>query len=133
MKHFIQDKMPTQRQLRVGENIKQVLSEVLLAGKKLDPILMEISITVSEVRMSPDLKVANCYVLPFGKEISPENLIEALHNSRGQIRNMVNKKVSLKFSPEIRFYYDVAFDRAEEINQLIEANIDERKRRGEED
>ncbi len=133
MQHYIQDKMPTQRQLRVGENVKQALAEIFLANKKLDPLLNEISITVSEVRMSPDLKVANCYVLPMGKMASPEELINALDNSKGKIRNMINKKLRLKFSPEMRFYYDNAFDNAEEINQLIEANINERRARGEED
>lgn len=112
-------KGPSQRQLRVGEVIRRRLSEVLSRGEIHDPDLTSTSITVSEVRASPDLKVATAYVLPLGgREL--DATLAALRRNRGEIRRAVNKGLSLKFSPELRFEIDETFDRMDDTRRMLE-------------
>jgi ribosome-binding factor A len=109
---------PSQRQLRVGELIRRALSELLARGDVHDPDLSEASITVGEVRASPDLKVATVHVLPLGGG-GAEAVIEALERNRHEIRRRVARAVALKFSPELRFCVDDTFDRLDGARRLF--------------
>jgi ribosome-binding factor A len=109
---------PNQRQLRVGELIRRALSEVLSRGDIHDPDLAHVSITVGEVRMSNDLKLANAFVLPLGGQNS-DVVLAALNRSRGEVRRQINKTVTLKFSPEIKFLLDQTFDQLDETRRLL--------------
>lgn len=109
---------PSQRQLRVGELIRRTLSEVLARGDVHDPDLSGVSITVGEVRTSPDLKVATVYVLPLGGG-KAEEVLEALRRNRSELRRTVAKGLTLKFAPELRFAIDDTFDRMDETRRLF--------------
>lgn len=109
---------PKQRQLRVGELIRRNLSDVLARGDVHDPDLERISITVGEVRMSTDLKVATAYVLPLGGKFADEALA-ALRRNTGELRHLVSKTMTLKFTPQIRFVLDETFDRMDETRRLF--------------
>ena len=91
----------SQRQLRVGELIRRTLSELLMRGEVHDPDLNRVSITVGEVRMTPDLRVATAFVLPLGGG-DREAALEAMRRNRHELRRAVNKALTLKFSPELR-------------------------------
>ena len=122
---FQQGSGPSQRQLRVGEVIRHRLSEVLLRGDVHDPDLNRHSITVGEVRTSPDHKVATAYVLPLGGGHADEALA-ALRRNKGELRHLVAKGLTLKFAPELRFQLDETFDRLDDTRRLF---ADERVRR----
>jgi len=109
---------PSQRQLRVGELIRRSLSEVLQRGDVHDPDLNRLSITVGEVRTSPDLKIATAYVLPLGGK-GREDLIGLLKRNKPQLRRVIGKKLGLKFAPDLRFRLDETFDRMEETDRLF--------------
>lgn len=109
---------PSQRQLRVGELIRRRLSEVLARGDVHDPELNAFSITVGEVRASPDLKVATAYVLPLGGRNRDEALA-ALRRNRVEIRRVVAKGLGLKFAPELRFAIDETFDKMDETRRIF--------------
>ena len=110
---------PSQRQLRVGELIRRTLSEVLARGDIHDPDLNRMSITVGEVRTSPDLKVATAYVLPLGGRGTDE-VLDLLKRNQGELRRMVSKKLTLKFAPELRFRLDETFDRLDDTRRMFE-------------
>ncbi len=109
---------PGQRQLRVGELIRHALSEVLTRGADFDKVLAKNMITVPEVRMSPDLRLATIYVMPLGGR-DKEAVLEALGNNRKYLRTEIAKRVNLKFAPDIRFLIDERFDEAERIEKLL--------------
>ena len=109
---------PTERQLKVGELIRRALAEVFMRGDLHEPALADRSITVSEVRPSPDLRQATVYVLPLGGEGAAE-VIEALTRARAELRREVNRRVSLKFSPELKFEIDGSFDRLDETRRMF--------------
>ncbi|TCP39742.1 ribosome-binding factor A [Rhodovulum marinum] len=102
----------------MGELIRRTLSEVLSRGDVHDPELNAMSITVGEVRTSPDLKVATAFVLPLGGR-DAEAALAALRRNRGELRRAVSKKIDLKFSPELRFALDETFDRMDETRRLL--------------
>ena len=110
---------PTQRQLRVGELIRRTLSDVLMRGDIHDPDLTAMSITVGEVRTTPDLKIATAFVMPLGGE-GQENLIEILARNKSELRRIIGRKAGLKFTPDLRFRLDETFDRIEETRRLFE-------------
>lgn len=116
---------PSQRQLRVAELIRRTLSDVLNRGDIHDPELNRMSITVSEVRTSPDLKVATAFVLPLGGK-DREAALGALRRNKGELRRAINRGLTLKFSPELRFVLDDSFDRMDETRRLL--NQDEVRR-----
>ena len=116
---------PSQRQLRVGELIRRTLSDVLNRGEIHDPDLNRLSITVGEVRTSPDLRVATAFVLPLGGGHRDEAL-HALRRNKGELRRAVSKALTLKFSPELRFAIDETFDRMDETRRLL--NQEEERR-----
>lgn len=114
------DKGPSQRQLRVGELIRRSLSEVLARGEIHDPALNALSITVAEVRCSPDLRIATAYVMPLGGKGAAE-AIALLAKNRGELRRAVSKALTLKFTPDLRFLLDDTFDRIDETRRLFAA------------
>ena len=110
---------PSQRQLRVGELIRRTLSEVLMRGDIHDPELNRISVTVGEVRTSPDLKIATAYVMPLGGA-GQEDLIALLARNKHELRRIIGKKVGLKYAPDLRFRLDETFDQIDETRRLFE-------------
>ena len=115
---FSDDSGPSQRQLRVGELIRRTLSDVLMRGDVHDPELNAMSITVGEVRTSPDLKVATAFVLTLGGK-GRDEAIDALRRNRNELRRAVAKGLTLKFSPELRFRIDETFDQMDETRRLL--------------
>jgi ribosome-binding factor A len=109
---------PSQRQLRVGELIRRTLSGVLARGDVHDPGLNALSITVGEVRTSPDLKVATVYVMPLGGG-RREEAIEALARNRGELRRAIMKEMTLKYAPDLRFVIDETFDRMDDTRRMF--------------
>jgi len=108
----------SQRQLRVGELIRRTLAGVLARGDIHDPELDAMSITVGEVRSSPDLKLATAYVMPLGGH-EPEAALAALRRHRHKLRRIVGKAVALKFTPEIRFALDMTFDQMDATRRMF--------------
>jgi ribosome-binding factor A len=109
---------PTQRALRVGEVIRHAMSELLTRGDVHDPVLEGHLITVPEVRMSADLRLATIYVMPLGgRDVEP--VLEALERHKRFLRGEIAHHVNLKFAPEIRFRVDERFDEAERIEKLL--------------
>jgi ribosome-binding factor A len=109
---------PSQRQLRVGELIRRTLSGILLRGDLHEPALAGVSITVGEVRTSPDLKVATVYVLPLGGHNAAATL-EALNRARSEIRRALARAVELRHSPELRFVLDESYDRMDRTREML--------------
>ena len=111
----------SQRQLRVGELIKQSLGQIFLKDEAKVPILETKSITVTEVRMSPDLKNARVYVIPLGGK-DTEHAVDILTECSHLIRKALSKKIDMKFLPKVSFVGDKSFDYAEKIEKLIQKN-----------
>ena len=111
----------SQRQLRVGELIKQSLGQIFLKDEAKVPILETKSITVTEVRMSPDLKNARAYVIPLGGK-DTDNTVNILTKFSHLIRKALSKKIDMKFLPRVSFVSDKSFDYAEKIEKLIQKN-----------
>jgi len=109
---------PTQRQLRVGELIRRVLAEVLARGDLYDPEIAHVSITVGEVRTSPDLKMATVHVMPLGG-LNTDVVVTALNRNKAELRRHLNRNVDLKFSPELRFVADTTFAQMDETRRLF--------------
>lgn len=109
---------PSQRQLRVGELIRRTLSDILARGDVHDSELSGLSITVGEVRCSPDLKQATVFVLPLGGK-GAETMLEALKRNRSELRRQVSQKMTLKYAPQLRFEIDDTFDRMDETRRLF--------------
>jgi ribosome-binding factor A len=107
-----------QRQLRVGEIVRHAVADILSQGGVHDPVLESNLITVPEVKMSPDLKLATVYVMPLGGR-DTEKVLKALATNKAFIRSAVARKVSLKFAPDLRFRIDERFDEAERIDKLL--------------
>ena len=108
----------TQRQLRVGEMIKQALSMIFLKDEAKLPNVQTKGITVTEVRMSPDLKTAKAFVPPLGG-INSDETVESLKEFSFVIRKTLSKKINMKFLPKLLFVKDESFDYAEKIENLI--------------
>lgn len=108
----------SQRQLRVGELVRHAVSDLLSQGHVHDPALEGHIITVPEVRMSPDLKLATVYVMPLGGR-GIEDVIAALDRNKKFLRGEVAHRVNLKFAPDLRFRVDERFDEAERIEKLL--------------
>lgn len=108
----------SQRQLRVGELVRHALAEMLARGEVHDPVIEGHLITVPEVRMTADMRLATIYVMPLGGK--DENaVIEALDRNKRFLRGEIARRVNLKFAPEIRFRIDERFDEAERIEKLL--------------
>ena len=110
---------PTQRQLRVGELIRRALSDILTRGEIHDPDLNRMSITVGEVRTSPDLRVATAFILPLGGKDKEQALL-LLRQNRHEIRRAISKTLDLKYSPEIRYQIDETFDQMDNTRRMLD-------------
>jgi ribosome-binding factor A len=108
----------TQRQLRVGEMIRHAVAQLLTRGTIRDEVLLKRVVTVPEVRLTPDLRLASVYVLPLGGE-GIQDVLAALNRNKRYIRGEVARAVNLKFAPEIRFMADETFDEARRIDELL--------------
>ncbi len=117
-KRFEQTAGPTQRQQRVAELIRHALAEVLSRGDIQDEALTKHVITIPEVRMSPDLKLATAYVMPLGGK-DETAVIKALDRNKKVLRQEVARRVNLKFAPDLRFLRDESFDEAARIDALL--------------
>ena len=111
----------SQRQLRVGELIKQSLGQIFLKDEAKVPTLITKNITVTEVRMSPDLKNARAYVIPLGGK-DTDNTVNVLTKFSHLVRKALSKKIDMKFLPKVSFIGDKSFDYAEKIEKLIQKN-----------
>jgi ribosome-binding factor A len=117
-KRFSTGAGPSQRQLRVGELIRRTLSDTLSRQEIHDPDLNRMSITVGEVRVSPDLRIATVYALPLGGQ-GKDEAIAALKRNNYELRRAVAKNVLLKNVPELRYQADDTFDRLDEARRLF--------------
>jgi ribosome-binding factor A len=108
----------SQRQLRVGETVRHAIADILAHGSVHDPDLEGHIVTVPEVRMSPDLKLATVYVMPLGGK-DTEIVLAALARNKKFLRGEVAHRVNLKFAPDLRFRVDDRFDEAERIEKLL--------------
>jgi ribosome-binding factor A len=106
------------RQLRVGELIRHAVADMLSRGDIHDPVIEAHMITVPEVRMSPDLRLATIYIMPLGGRDEPQ-VLAALEANKRYMRGEIARRVNLKFAPEIRFRIDERFDEAERIEKLL--------------
>lgn len=109
---------PSQRALRVGELIRHALAEMLSRGEIHDDVLASHVVTIPEVRLSPDLRLATIYVMPLGGSDTDE-VIAALNRHKRFIRGEVSRHINLKFAPELRFLTDESFAEAERIERLL--------------
>jgi ribosome-binding factor A len=107
------------RQYRVGELIRHALVEVFNSGRIFDTALADVSITVSEVRVSSDLRSATVLVVPFYAQIEPKEFLAALKRATPELRSMIGGKLYLKFTPELHFKLDQSFDQAATIDELL--------------
>jgi ribosome-binding factor A len=110
--------MPSQRQLRVGELVRHALADMLARGEVHDPVIEGHLITVPEVRMSADLRLATVYVMPLGGR-DTDAVLAALERNKKFLRGEIAHHVNLKFAPDIRFRIDERFDEAERIEKLL--------------
>lgn len=110
---------PSQRQLRVGEEVRHALAHLLERGEVHDPELAGVAITVTEVRISPDLKNATAYVIPLGGLGDAETIVKALNRIKSFLRHRVSQAVHLRSAPQLSFLADTSFDEAGHINDLL--------------
>ena len=109
----------SQRQLRAGELVRHALVEILREENLQDPALAGVSVTITEVRVSPDLKHALCFVEPLGGEHAPE-VIEALNRVSKFLRGRLGHAIDMRFTPALKFVHDNSFDVAEHMNRLLD-------------
>jgi ribosome-binding factor A len=115
---------PSQRQLRVGEVVRRVLIEVLARGELRDPALADASITVTEVKISPDLKAATAFVMPLGGR-DEATVVAALDRCAPYLRGQIGREAGLRFAPTLRFAADRSFERAQRVERLLDRLKDE--------
>jgi ribosome-binding factor A len=116
--HRSPEKAPSQRQLRAGELIRHALAEILARGEVHDPVIENHVITVPEVRMAPDLRLATIYVMPLAGRDADE-VVAAFERNKRFLRGELAHRVNMKFAPEIRFRIDERFEEAERIAKLL--------------
>ena len=110
--------MPSQRQLRVGELVRHTMADMLTRGEVHDPVIEGHLITVPEVQMTADLRLATIYVMPLGGR-DTDAVLTALERNKKFLRGEIAHRVNLKFSPDLRFRVDERFDEAERIEKLL--------------
>ena len=118
---------PSQRQLRAGELIRHALVEVLREEEIHDPALKDVSVTVTEVRLSPDLKHATCFVEPLGAGVDTtdvgghvDEIVKALNAHAKFLRGVLGRHIDMRFTPDLRFRHDESFAAAERLNRLLD-------------
>ena len=112
------DKGPSQRQLRAGELIRHAVAGILQRGEMRDPVLLDAIITVTEVRMSPDLKYASVFVAALG-DADEAALVKGLNRASPFLRTRLGREIDMKFTPELRFAKDDRFDAAEKVDAIL--------------
>ncbi|MBN9020100.1 MAG: 30S ribosome-binding factor RbfA [Rhizobiales bacterium] len=112
---------PGQRQLRVGELVRHAMAEILARGELREPALEGVIVTVPEVRLSPDLKIATCYVMPLGGHDAAA-VVEALDQHRRFLRGEVAHRINMKFAPDLRFRVDTSFEEGSRIDALLRSD-----------
>jgi ribosome-binding factor A len=117
--HHAQGGEPSQRMLRVAELIRHTMAELLVRSATGDPVLESKPITIPEVRMSPDLKLATIYVMPRG-DARAEDVLAALDRHKKVLRGEIARRINLRFAPDIRFKADLSFDYGAKIDALLE-------------
>ena len=120
---------PSQRQLRAGELIRHALVEVLREREINDEALVGVSVTLTQVRMSPDLRHAICFVEPLGAGVGPnlrmaaaevKVIVKALNKHAKFLRGVLGRQIDMKFTPDLKFVHDDSFDAASRMNALFE-------------
>ncbi len=114
-----ESKAPSQRQLRVGEELRHALAWILERGEIRDPGLRGLTVTVTEVRISPDLRNATAFVMPLGGGDKTADVVDALNRAKPFVRQQIAKTVKLKYLPGLNFIADPSFDEARRINDLL--------------
>lgn len=112
---------PSQRMLRVGELVRHALADIFARGDIEDEALVGSVVTVPEVRMTPDLKLASAYVMPLGG-VHADEIVAALNRHSKFIRGRVAPKINMKYAPEIRFFVDDTFEEAGRIDELLRSD-----------
>jgi ribosome-binding factor A len=112
---------PSQRQLRVAEEIRHILASALMRGELRDPVLSGISVTISEVRISPDLKNATAYAMPLGGALIGE-VLKALNRAAPFLRSQVGQSMQLRYAPALTFVEDKSFQEAHHIEELLRSD-----------
>lgn len=110
---------PSQRQLRAGELVRHAMAEILREETLADPALLDVSVTLTEVRMSPDLRHALCFVEPLGGA-DADAVVAALNRGARYFRGRLGRSVELKYTPDLKFVHDETFNEAERMNRLFE-------------
>lgn len=110
--------MPSQRQLRVGEIVRKEMSDILSRGQLSDPDLDGVIITIPEVRMTPDLRLATCLIMPLGGQ-NGDKVVKALNRSAKYFRGQISRRMTMKFMPDLRFILDTRFDDDDRIGALL--------------
>jgi len=113
------NKTNSHRQQKLASIINETLIEILQRGKMLDTRLFDCPLTITKIIVTADLKIANCYFLPFNTKLTIDEIMDALNKSKNAIRNFVTNKINMKFSPDIRFHYDHGFDNAIKVEKLL--------------
>jgi ribosome-binding factor A len=113
-------KGPSQRQLQAGELVRHALVGILQREDLRDPAVHNVSITISEVRTSPDMKHAHVFVSPLGKG-NPQEIADGLNRCAGFLRGRLGREVELRYTPELHFLPDVSFAEASHINDLLQS------------
>lgn len=119
-------KGPSQRQLRIGEHLRHELAALLARGDIRDPALAGVSVTVTEVTVSPDLKAATVFCTPLGGR-RVDDVIDALNRHRSFLRGALGHRLTLRYTPTLTFAHDASFDRAEAMDALIRAATSTRR------
>lgn len=112
---------PTQRQLRVGEEIRHILATILSRGDYSHPLLEEASVIVTEVRISPDLKHAKVFITSLGGK-NMEAVVKILNEASSQLRNSLGRALTIKYTPQLQFKADTAFEEAAKIATLLHSD-----------
>lgn len=115
------NKGPSQRQLRVGEMLRHALSDVLRRGELRDPDLAQVSVTITQVKPSPDMRYATIYCEPLGGK-NAKTVVAALNRHKGYLRGEMGRLIALKFTPELRFLEDESFAEAQKIETLLKSS-----------
>lgn len=112
---------PSQRMLRVGELVRHALADIFARGEIEDEALVGSVVTVPEVRMTPDLKIANAYVMPLGGQHA-EEIVASLNRHQKFIRGRIAPRINMKYAPDVRFYVDETFEEAGRIDALLRSD-----------
>mgnify|MGYP001801195390 CR=1 FL=1 len=118
-KQALRNKVQSARQLKVAQLINYALFKCIQKGSSIDLRLMHCPLTITKVTMSSDLRFAYCFFLPFNTQFNPNEILDALNLSKVTLRRFINKEVSLKYSPQLRFYHDLGFEDAVKIDQIL--------------